>query len=115
MHVSFRHARRMVLGAALGALLLAAAPGTGQAQILSICVSPKGQNVVLPLGGTCNSPNRQLTWDSAGVTGPTGPQGPAGTQGPAGATGAMGQPGPAGPSGAAGVRGAGGGGWGGGA
>jgi len=102
MHVSFRHARRMVLGAALGALLLAAAPGTGQAQILSICVSPKGQNVVLPLGGTCNSPNRQLTWDSAGVTGPTGPQGPAGTQGPAGATGPMGQPGPEGPAGPAG-------------
>src|ERR1700678_1865659 len=99
MHVSFRHARRMVLGVALGALLLAAAPGSGQAQIISICISPKGQKIFLPLGGSCNSPNRLITWDSDGVTGPTGPQGPTGMQGPAGPTGAMGQAGAEGSAG----------------
>src|ERR1700722_1110521 len=52
MHVSLKHARRVVLGVAVGALLLAAAPGSGQADIIQICVSPKGQRVVLPLGGT---------------------------------------------------------------
>ena len=41
MHVSLKHARRVVLGVAVGALLLAAAPGSGQADIIQICVSPK--------------------------------------------------------------------------
>jgi len=102
MHVSLRHARRMVLGVAVGALLLAAAPGSGQADILQICVSPTRQKVVLPLGGTCNKPNRAVTWDSDGVEGPSGPQGPKGLQGPQGPTGTMGQMGPQGPVGPAG-------------
>ena len=71
MHVSLKHARRVVLGVAMGALLLAAAPGSGRADILQICVSPRYQKVVLPLGGTCNKPNRAITWDSNGVAGPT--------------------------------------------
>ncbi len=69
MHVSLKHARRVVLGVAVGALLLAAAPGIGQADILTLCISPRGQRVVFPIGGTCNTPNRQITWDSDGVEG----------------------------------------------
>ena len=105
MHVSLRHARRVVLGVAVGALLLAAAPGSGQADIIQICVSPKGQRVVLPLGGTCSNPNRAITWDSEGVVGPSGPQGPKGMQGPQGPTGTAGQMGPQGPVGPAGAIG----------
>jgi len=102
MHVSLKHARRVVLGVAVGALLLAAAPGSGQADILQLCISPKGQKVVLPLGGTCNTPNRAITWDSDGVEGPSGPQGPKGMQGPQGPTGTAGEMGPEGPVGPAG-------------
>jgi len=102
MHVSLKHARRVVLGVAVGALLLAAAPGSGHADILTLCISPKGQHVVLPVGGNCNKPNRLITWDSNGVEGPTGPQGPKGMQGPQGATGTMGEMGPQGPVGPAG-------------
>jgi len=105
MHVSLKHARRVVLGVAVGALLLAAAPGSGQADIIQICVSPKHQRVVLPLGGTCSSPNRAITWDSNGVVGPSGPQGPKGMQGPQGPTGTAGQMGPQGPVGPAGAIG----------
>ncbi len=105
MHVSLRHARRMLLGVAMGALFLAAAPRAGQAEILTICIPPHGQNILLPLGGTCSPPNRQITWDSNGVVGPSGPQGPKGMQGPAGPTGAMGEGGPQGPVGPAGVIG----------
>jgi len=98
MHVSLKHARRVVLGVAVGALLLAAAPGSGRAEIDQLCISPKGQRVV-NLGGTCNKPNRAVTWDSNGVTGPTGAQGPKGMQGPQGPTGTAGQMGPQGPVG----------------
>jgi hypothetical protein len=105
MHVLLRHARRAVLGVAVGALLLAAAPGSGQADIIQICVSPKGQRIVLPLGGTCNKPNRAITWDSAGVVGPSGLLGPKGMQGPQGPTGTGGQMGPQGPVGPAGMIG----------
>jgi Collagen triple helix repeat (20 copies) len=105
MHVSLRHARRVLLGVAVGALFLAAAPRAGQAEILTICIAPHGQNILLPLGGTCSPPNRQVTWDSNGVVGPSGPQGPKGMQGPAGPTGAMGEMGPQGPVGPAGIIG----------
>jgi hypothetical protein len=108
MHVSLKLARRVALGVAVGALLLAAAPGSGRADILQICVSPIGQKVVLPLGGTCNKPNRAVTWDSNGVTGPSGPQGPKGMQGPQGPTGTAGQMGPQGPVGPGGAIGPGG-------
>jgi len=99
MHVSLKHARRVVLGVAVGALLLAAAPGTGQADIIQLCISPKGQRVVFPIGGTCDTPNRAITWDSDGVEGPSGPQGPKGMQGPQGPTGTAGEMGPQGPVG----------------
>src|SRR5215469_11876586 len=97
MHVLLRHAQRFVLGAAMGALFLAAAPGDGHATILQICISPKHGTIFLPPGGTCNHPNREITWDSNGVAGPSGPQGPQGPQGPAGAMGNMGPAGPQGP------------------
>ncbi len=106
MHVSLRHARRVMLGAALGALFLAGMPGAGQAQTISICVSPKHQNIILPPGGSCNPPNRSLTWAEDGVAGPTGPTGPVGLQGPAGATGATGETGAQGAAGPAGAIGA---------
>jgi len=105
MHVSLRHARRMVLGVAMGALFLAAAPGSGRADILQLCINPQSRQVVLPIGGSCNSPNRLLTWDSDGVVGPTGPQGPKGMQGPQGPTGTAGQSGPQGPVGPGGAIG----------
>src|SRR5260370_3235379 len=103
MHVSLKHARRVVLGVAVGALLLAAAPGSGQADVVQICVTPKGLRIVVPLGGACNSPNRAITWDQAGVVGPSGPQGPKGMQGPQGPTGTGGEMGPQGPLGPAGM------------
>ncbi len=105
MHVLLKHARRVALGVAVGALLLAAAPGSGQADILQLCISPNSQKVVLPLGGSCNKPNRLITWDSNGVQGPSGPQGPKGMQGPQGPTGTPGQSGPQGPVGPAGAIG----------
>jgi Collagen triple helix repeat (20 copies) len=105
MHVSLKHARRVVLGVAVGALFLAAAPGSGRADIIQICVSPKGRRIVLPLGGTCSKPNRAITWDSEGVVGPSGPQGPKGQQGPQGPTGTIGQMGPQGPVGPDGMIG----------
>jgi hypothetical protein len=105
MHVLLKHARRVALGVAMGALLLAAAPGSGQADILTLCISPSAQKVVLPIGGTCSKPNRLITWDSNGVEGPSGPQGPKGMQGPQGPTGTAGQMGPQGPVGPAGAIG----------
>jgi Collagen triple helix repeat (20 copies) len=107
MRVSFRHARRVTLGVALGALFLAAVPGAGQADFISICISPKHQNIIAVNGdaSTCRPPNRLITWDDAGVVGPTGAPGPEGAQGPAGPTGAMGPAGPQGPVGPAGAIG----------
>jgi hypothetical protein len=105
MHVLLKHARRVALSVAVGALLLAAARGSGQADILQLCISPHSQKVVLPLGGACNKPNRLITWDSNGVEGPSGPLGPKGMQGPQGPTGTAGQSGPQGPVGPAGAIG----------
>jgi Collagen triple helix repeat (20 copies) len=102
MHVSLKHARRVVLGVAVGALLLAAAPRSGQAAIVTLCVSPTGKPKIVSVNGTCNSPNRAITWDQAGVAGPSGIQGSKGQQGPQGPTGTPGQMGPQGPVGPAG-------------
>src|ERR1700674_623719 len=99
MHVLLKHARRVALGVAMGALLLAAAPGSGQADILTLCISPSAQKVVLPIDGTCSKTKLLITWDSNGVEGPSGPQGPKGMQGPQGPTGTAGQMGPQGPVG----------------
>src|SRR5258708_2908993 len=102
MHVSLKHARRVVLGVAVGALLLAAAPGSGQADILTICIAPTGKTHIVSINGTCDSPNRAITWDSTGVAGPSGIAGAKGQQGPQGPTGTAGEMGPQGPVGPAG-------------
>ena len=107
MHLSLRYARRALLGAATGALLLAVLPGAGHADTFSLCISPKGK--IDSVNSSCSPSDRLITWDSNGVTGPTGPQGPAGPQGipgNTGATGPQGPQGPVGPTGAIGVVGA---------
>jgi hypothetical protein len=105
MHVSLEHARRLLLSVAMGALCLAAAPATGHATVVQICINPKSQEILLPLGSTCNPPNRAITWETTGVVGPSGPLGPKGSQGPAGPMGAVGPSGPQGPVGPAGAIG----------
>jgi hypothetical protein len=104
MHVLLRHARRVMLGVAMGALFLAAAPGTGRAQLVTICYAPHTRKIV-NVNGTCSPPNRAITWNVDGVTGPRGQQGPAGMEGPAGPTGPMGSMGPMGPAGPMGAVG----------
>ena len=108
MHLSLRYARRALLGAATGALLLAVLPGAGHAGVscdtLSLCISPHGR--IDSVNSSCSPADRLITWDSCGVTGPTGPQGPAGPQGPPGETGAAGPQGPVGPVGPTGASGA---------
>jgi hypothetical protein len=104
MHVLLRHARRVMLGVAMGALFLAAAPATGRAQLVTICIAPSNRKIV-NVNGTCSPPNRAITWNIDGVTGPAGQQGPPGQQGPAGPTGPMGSMGPMGPAGPAGAVG----------
>jgi len=104
MHVLLKHARRVALGVAMGALFLAAAPGSSKAAILTLCISP-GKLKVVSTSGTCSAPNRAITWDSTGVVGPSGPLGPKGMQGPQGPTGTAGQMGPQGPVGPAGAIG----------
>jgi hypothetical protein len=111
MHLSLRYARRALLGAATGALLLAALPGVGRASAscdtFSLCISPHGR--IDSVNSSCSPADRLITWDSCGVTGPTGPQGPqgpAGPQGNQGATGPQGPVGPVGPTGATGDVGA---------
>lgn len=116
MHVSLRHARRVILGTAVAALFLAGMPSTGQAQtdegLISICVNPSGGEIKLPLSKLCKKPNILLTWDPNGLEGPAGPigiaglQGPAGPTGPTGANGAQGGPGAGGAIGVAGPTGA---------
>ena len=110
MRVSLRHARRVMLGAAMGALFLAIMPGTGRAQtcsagICEVCISPKHQTINTHGGSACNAPNRLITWAQNGVVGPTGPQGLLGQEGLAGITGPTGPTGPLGPTGPAGVIG----------
>ena len=111
MHLSLRYARRALLGAATGALLLAILPGIGHASgecvTLSLCMSPHGK--IDSVNSSCSPADRLISWDACGVTGPTGPQGPQGPQGnpgDQGATGPQGPTGPVGPTGATGVAGA---------
>ena len=111
MHLSLRHARRALLGAATGALFLAGLPGAGHAaggcSTLSLCISPRGK--IDSVNSSCSPADRLISWDSCGVAGPTGPQGPAGPQGipgGAGAAGLQGPQGPVGPTGAIGPAGA---------
>src|SRR5277367_3554603 len=104
MHVLLRHARRVMLGVAMGALFLAAAPATGRAQLVTLCYAPHTRKIV-NIDGVCSPPNRAITWNVDGVTGSRGQQGPAGMQGPAGPTGPLGSPGPQGPAGPVGAVG----------
>ena len=111
MHLSLRYARRALLGAATGALLLAVLPGIGRAsescETLSLCISPHGK--IVSVNSSCSPNARLIEWDSCGVTGPTGaqgPQGPQGDPGDQGAQGPQGPVGPTGPTGASGVAGA---------
>ena len=107
MHVLLRHARRVMLSVAMGALFLAAAPATGRAQLVTLCYNPHNRKIV-NVDGVCSPPNRAITWNVDGVTGSRGQQGPAGMQGPAGPTGPLGSVGPQGPAGPAGAVGPGG-------
>ena len=104
MHVLLRHARRVMLGVAMGALFLAAAPATSRAQLVTLCYAPHTRKIV-NVDGVCSPPNRAITWNVDGVTGSRGQQGPAGMQGPPGPTGPLGSPGPEGPAGPQGAVG----------
>jgi len=95
----------VLFSAAAGALLFTGIAHAGGDELISICVNPKHQKINLPLGSACNPPNRLLTWDLGGVTGPTGPEGPLGEEGAIGPTGPQGVPGPQGPVGPAGAVG----------
>ncbi len=103
MHLSMRHARRALLGAATGALFLAGLPGAGHATTLSLCISPHGR--IDSVDSSCSVADRLITWDDEGVTGPTGPQGPVGPQGNPGGVGDIGPGGPVGPVGPTGATG----------
>ena len=83
MHVLLRHARRVMLSVAMGALFLAAAPATGRAQLVTICISPFGRKII-NVNGACNPPDRAITWNVAwcdGAAWPAGTSGRAGTGG----------------------------------
>jgi hypothetical protein len=106
MHLSLRHARRAMLGAAVATLLVTGLPSAGHADTLSLCIGQLGKIVEVNNPDDCFPPKRLITWDSDGVPGPAGPQGPAGAQGEPGATGAAGPQGPQGPVGPTGAVGA---------
>jgi len=105
MHGLLRHARRVMLCAAAGALLFAGVAHAGDDDILTICIAAKTKRII-SINSSCPPPNRAITWDAEGIVGPTGPQGPLGEQGPIGPTGPSGVTGPQGPVGPAGAIGA---------
>jgi hypothetical protein len=87
---------------AAGGVAYATIPSNG---VITGCVNPSG-NVKLidpSTGATCNSNERQVTWNQTGPTGGTGATGGTGTDGATGATGTTGATGPSGggPSGSA--------------
>ncbi|MGD0116755.1 MAG: hypothetical protein ABSD30_01740 [Candidatus Binatus sp.] len=104
MHVLLRHARRVMLCAAAGALLFAGVAHAGGEAVLTICIGAKTKKII-SVNGSCTTPNRAITWLQDGVAGPTGPQGTLGEQGPIGPTGPTGVTGPQGPAGPAGAIG----------
>src|SRR5271168_1886687 len=105
MHLSLRHARRAVLGAAVAALFVTGLPSAGHAETLSLCIGQLGKIIAVNNPDNCFPPKRLITWDADGVPGATGPQGPAGAQGEPGDTGAAGPQGPQGPVGPTGAVG----------
>jgi hypothetical protein len=93
MHVSLRHARRVMLGVAMCGLVLAAASGASRADVVAGPGGPQG-----PKGP-------QGPAGSMGNMGPAGPQGPVGPAGPIGMPGNVGATGPLGPAGEVGQQG----------
>lgn len=103
----------IITGLLAGAALTT--PAQAQMTTQQACVGTNGLARIVPAGTICHSPERLVSWITAGPQGPqgaagaTGAAGPAGAQGPAGAVGArgpVGSPGAAGPAGPAGPAGA---------
>jgi len=95
--------RRLAIGAALVAVLAAAATtcalaasGASTTQTINACVDRAGQVRLVAVAGNCRRDETAVSWNTVG------PQGPQGVQGVAGRDGRDGQPGPAGPAGPAG-------------
>src|SRR5579862_3739003 len=87
MPIFKKFACRWILGTTAAAMLsMAALPSAGQAQELTICVSPSGK--VRGVNVECNSQQTQV--GPFETVGPQGSQGPQGVQGPAGFAGAQG-------------------------
>jgi len=92
--------RRLAIGAALVAVLAAAATtyalaasGASTTQTLNACVDRDGLVRLVAIAGQCRKGETPVSWNTVG------PQGPQGIQGAAGRDGRDGQPGPAGPAG----------------
>src|SRR5271168_4385881 len=103
MPASSKFAWRWIVGTTAAAMLLMAAlPGAGQAQELTICVSASGK--IRGVNVECNS--GQTTVGPFATVGPQGDQGPQGVQGPPGFAGAQGSAGGPGVQGAQGAQGA---------
>jgi hypothetical protein len=110
----------LILAPLLGAVALAAIPGTGGV-ITGCYTKTSGALRVIDAQAvpaqTCTTKETQLTWNQTGPQGPQGPRGPQGTPGPVGpqgdpgpqglpgATGTQGDTGPAGPQGPQGAPG----------
>ena len=60
MHVLLRHARRVMLCAAAGALLLAGVAHAGGEEVLTICIGAKTKKII-SVNGSCTTPNRAIT------------------------------------------------------
>ena len=89
--------RRIAIGAALVAVLAAAATtyalaasGASTTQTINACVNSEGQMRLVAVAGACRGNETALSWNTVG---------PAGAQGAQGVQGAAGQPGAAGPAG----------------
>ena len=90
MHVLLRHARRVMLGVAAGALLFAAGVAhAGGEEVLTICIGRKNQENNFGKR-FCTTPNRAITWLQDGVSGPLDRRAPGSCKGRAGPTGPSG-------------------------
>jgi len=90
--------RRIAIGAALVAVLAAAATtyalaasGASTTQTINACVNGEGNIRLVSAAANCRRGESPISWNTVGQPGPTGPQGIAGRDG---------QTGPAGPAGA---------------
>ncbi len=89
--------RRIAIGAALVAVLAAAATtyalaasGASTTQTINACVNGEGNIRLVSAAANCRRGESPISWNTVGPAGATGPQGIAGRDG---------QPGPAGPAG----------------